>query len=43
LTRIEVDARTEWHITPLSELHEQVLRYLRLPVTLYAALVNNFS
>jgi hypothetical protein len=24
-------------------LHEQVLRYLRLPVTLYATLINNSS
>lgn len=43
LTRIGGDAQTEWHITALSELHEQVLRYLRLPVTLYAALINNSS
>jgi len=43
LTRIAVDAQIEWHITALSELHEQVLRYLRLPVTLYATLINNSS
>lgn len=43
LTRIAVDAQIEWHITALSELHEQVLRYLRLPATLYAALINNSS
>jgi len=43
LTRLVVGAQTVWHITTLSELHEQVLRYLRLPVTLYAGLVNNSS
>ena len=43
LTGLVVNAQTEWHITALSELHEQVLRYLRLPVTLYAALINNSS
>jgi transposase len=43
LTRIVVDTQTQWHITALSELHEQVLRYLRLPATLYAALINNSS
>ena len=43
LTGLVVNPQTEWHITALSELHEQVLRYLRLPVTLYAALINNSS
>ncbi len=43
LTRLVVDHQTTWHITALSELHEQVLRYLRLPTTLYTALVNNSS
>jgi hypothetical protein len=43
LTRIGVGAQTEWHITALAELDEQVLRYLRLPATLYAALINNSS
>ncbi len=37
------EAQTVWHITALSELHEQILRYLRLPVTLYTALVYNSS
>jgi transposase len=43
LTGLVVNAQTEWHITALSELHEQVLRYLRLPATLYAALINHSS
>lgn len=43
LTRIAHGTQTAWYLTPLSELHEQVLRYLRLPTTLYAALVNNSS
>jgi transposase len=43
LSRVVTDAQTTWHITPLSELHTQVLRYLRLPATLYAALINNSS
>lgn len=43
LTRMVVDTQTIWHLTALSELHAQVLRYLRLPTTLYAALVNNSS
>lgn len=43
LTHVRGETQTEWHITALSELHQQVLRYLRLPVTLYAALINNSS
>lgn len=43
LTRVRSDTQIVWHITALSELHEQVLRYLRLPATLYTALVNNSS
>ncbi|MCX7841418.1 MAG: transposase, partial [Anaerolineae bacterium] len=43
LTRLVVDRQSVWHITALSKQHEQVLRYLRLPTTLYAALVNNSS
>jgi transposase len=43
LTRVVVDCQTVWHITALSELHMQILHYLRLPVTLYAALINNSS
>jgi hypothetical protein len=43
LTRMVVDTQTIWHLTALSELHAQVLRYLRLSTTLYAALVNNSS
>ncbi|MCI0477075.1 MAG: hypothetical protein L0Y55_12570, partial [Anaerolineales bacterium] len=43
LTHIALGVQTCWHITALTELHQQVLRYLRLPVTLYTALVNNSS
>jgi len=43
LTRLVVDTQTEWHLTALSELHAQVLRYLHLPATLYTALINNSS
>jgi len=43
LTRVVVDRQTTWHITALSELHKQVLHYLRLPETLYAGLINNSS
>ena len=43
LTRVVADHQTTWYITALSELHMQVLHYLRLPVTLYTALVNNSS
>lgn len=43
LTRLVINAQVHWHITELSELHKQLLRYLRLPETLYTALLNNSS
>lgn len=43
LTCIETNRRTEWHLTPLGSLHEQILRYLHLPVSLYTALIQNSS
>jgi transposase len=43
LTRIERGASTSWHLTPLSPLHEQLLRYLHLPTSLYTALADNSS
>jgi len=43
VTRVVVATQAVWHITALSDLHEQVLCYLRLPATLYAALINNSS
>ncbi len=41
LTRIELGAHTRWHLTPLSELHQMILRYLRLPESLYTNLFAN--
>ena len=38
LTQIEFDGQTIWHLTPMSELLVDVLRYLHLPVTLYTGL-----
>jgi transposase len=43
LTQVEMGTATYWHLTPLSALHEQLLRYLHLPVSLYSALVYNSS
>lgn len=43
LTHVERGTRTGWHLTPLSPLHEQLLRYLHLPTSLYTALVYNSS
>lgn len=43
LTHAQVGAVAFWHLTPLSPLHEQLLRYLRLPVSLYTALAYNSS
>jgi transposase len=40
LTRIQLDTTTHWHVTPLSPLHEQILGYLRLPLSLYADLAH---
>jgi transposase len=43
LTHMEMGAATDWHLTPLSTLHEQLLRYLHLPVSLYSALAYDSS
>lgn len=43
LTQVEMGAATCWHLTPLSALHEQLLRYLHLPLSLYSALAYNSS
>lgn len=43
LTQIEMETATYWHLTPLSALHEHLLRYLHLPVSLYSALAYNSS
>jgi transposase len=43
LTHVEVGTRTSWHLTPLSPLHEHLLRYLHLPTSLYTALADNSS
>jgi transposase len=41
LTCIETSAGMQWHLTPLSPLHQQILRYLRLPASLYAVAFYN--
>jgi transposase len=38
LLRVELDTGVEWHMTPLSPLHKQILGYLRLPLSLYTDL-----
>jgi transposase len=43
LTQVEMGTATCWHLTPLSALHEQLLRYLHLPLSLYSALAYNSS
>jgi transposase len=43
LTTVETTTGREWHLTALSALHRQVLQFLRLPVSLYTALVYNSS
>jgi transposase len=43
LTRLVINTQVHWHITERSELHKQLLRYLRLPETLYTAILNNSS
>jgi transposase len=43
LTQIEMGTATYWHLTSLSALHEHLLRYLHLPVSLYSALAYNSS
>ena len=43
LTRVEMGGGISWHLTPLSPLHEQLLRHLHLPTSLYTALADNSS
>jgi transposase len=43
LTHAQVGAVTFWHLTPLAPLHEQLLRRLQLPASLYTALAYNSS
>jgi transposase len=43
LTHVRMGRSTCWYLTPLSPLHEQLLRYLHLPTSLYTALVYNSS
>ena len=38
LTKVTLDSQQTWHITPLSALHQQILAYLRLPISLYTDL-----
>jgi len=38
LTKVTLDSGQTWHITPLSDLHRQILAYLRLPLSLYTDL-----
>lgn len=40
LTHIHMGTAIAWHLSPLSPLHVQLLHYLRLPVSLYTALVD---
>ena len=35
LTQVRSETGTTWHVTPLSPLHKRILRYLRLPISLY--------
>lgn len=43
LTHVRMGRRTFWSLTPLSPLHEQLLRHLHLPTSLYTALADNSS
>lgn len=43
LTQVQLGASTYWHLTPFSGLHEQLLRHLHLPASLYSALAYNSS
>ena len=37
LLQVELDTDATWFIKPLPPIHKQILRYLRLPLSLYAA------
>lgn len=41
VTHFVLDTQAQWHLTGLSDLHHQILRYLKLSATLYTALINN--
>jgi transposase len=41
LTQVEIGGDIYYHITPLPPLHQKLLRYLKLPDSLYTALANN--
>jgi transposase len=43
LTQGQMGKRTFWHLPPLASLHEQLLRHLHLPTSLYTALADNSS
>jgi transposase len=43
LTWVEHGGTRAWYLTPLTPLHEQLLRYLHLPTSLYTALADNTS
>jgi transposase len=43
LTHVRMGRRSFWSLTPLSPLHEQLLRHLHLPTSLYTALADNSS
>jgi transposase len=43
LTHVRMGRKTFWSLTLLSPLHEQLLRYLHLPTSLYTALADNSS
>ena len=43
LTRIEIDGKIGWHITPATSLLKRVLLYLKLPAALYKPLVFDSS
>jgi len=40
LVRVELGDGIEYHMTPLSSLHKQILSYLKLPLSLYTDLAN---
>jgi transposase len=43
LTHVEMGTKAWWHLAPLSPLHEQLLRYLHVPTSLYTVLADNAS
>jgi transposase len=43
LTHVQMGRKTCWYLTPLSPLHEQLLRHVHLPTSLYTALAYNSS